>query len=61
MVNEQIVPFEMDYLDWRGRLVHVVGVDQANHRVLYRRPEYLYGLCFYPRRDFGTKFKKVLE
>lgn len=59
MEKEQIVPFEMDCLDQRGRLVHVVGVDQANHRVLFRRPNYHMGLCFIPRRDFGTKFKKV--
>ena len=61
MEIEQIVQFEKDYLDWRGRLVHVVGVDQANHRVLFRRPEYPQGLCFCTRRDFGTKFKKVSE
>ncbi|WP_037033036.1 DUF4222 domain-containing protein [Rahnella sp. WP5] len=61
MENEQIVPFEMDCRDSRGRLVHVVGVDQANHRVLFRRPDYPLGLCFCPRRDFGIKFKKVSE
>ena len=61
MENEQIVPFEMDCRDKHGRLVHVVGVDQANHRVLYRRPDYQFGLCFCPRRDFGTEFKKVSE
>lgn len=61
MEKEQIVPFEMDCRDWRGRLVHVVGVDQANHRVLFRRPDYPQGLCFCPRRDFGPKFKKVSE
>lgn len=46
MENEQIVLFEMDCRDKRGRLVHVVGVDQANQRVLYRRPDYQFGLCF---------------
>lgn len=61
MEIEQIVAFEMDCRDKRGRLVHVVGVDQANQRVLFRRPEYPQGLCFCPRRDFGTKFRKVSE
>ncbi|QHA85566.1 DUF4222 domain-containing protein [Serratia rhizosphaerae] len=60
MENEQIVPFEMDCHDDHGRLVHVIGVDQVNHRVIFRRPGYPYD-CVVPRRDFGTKFKKVVE
>ncbi|SQJ22213.1 DUF4222 domain-containing protein [Serratia rubidaea] len=60
MENEQIVPFEMDCHDDHGRLVHVTGVDQANHRVIFRRPGYPHD-CAVPRRDFGTKFRKVPE
>ncbi|WBF47776.1 DUF4222 domain-containing protein [Serratia rubidaea] len=50
----------MDCHDDHGRLVHVTGVDQANHRVIFRRPGYPHD-CAVPRRDFGTKFRKVPE
>ncbi|MCM2650988.1 DUF4222 domain-containing protein [Serratia marcescens] len=44
--------------DSHGVIVHVTGVDRVNHRVIFRRPGYPYD-CACPRRDFGTKFKKV--
>ncbi|CVA87063.1 DUF4222 domain-containing protein [Serratia liquefaciens] len=60
MENEVIVPFEMDCRDSHGVIVRVIGVDQVNQRVIFRRPGYPYD-CACPRRDFGTKFKKVQE
>jgi len=61
MENEVIVPFEMDCRDSHGVLVHVKGVEKIKNWVLFERPGYEHGLCFCPRRDFGTKFKKVQE
>lgn len=58
MDNEIIVPFEMACRDSHGVVVRVTGIDTVNHRVIFRRPGYPHD-CAYPRRDFGTKFKKV--
>lgn len=61
MENEVIVPFEMTCHDSHGRRIHVVGVEQVKNWVLFRIPGYEHGLCFCPRRDFGTKYKKVKQ
>lgn len=60
MENEVIVPFEMLCRDSHGVIVRVTGVDQLNHRVIFRRPGYEHD-CACPRRDFGRKFKKVQD
>lgn len=65
MEEERIEALDMYFRDSYGVVVHVIGVDTNNHRVIFNRPSffgrpgYEHGLCVCPRRDFKKKFNKV--
>ncbi|QGX91232.1 DUF4222 domain-containing protein [Tatumella sp. TA1] len=58
MEDEVIEPWVQRYTDPRGIEVETVGVDIANHRVIFRRPGYA-PECVCPRCDWSKKFRKV--
>lgn len=56
--DEIIQPWVARYKDPRGVIVETIGVDVANHRVLFMRPPYPH-ICTQPREKWGQKFRRV--
>lgn len=58
--NEIIQPWVAKYKDPRGVIVETIGVDVANNRVLFKRPNYE-PVCVQPRNLWGQKFRRVSD
>ncbi|MBO8132482.1 DUF4222 domain-containing protein [Dickeya fangzhongdai] len=57
-MDERIQQLERDYRDQYGRLVHVIGYDRRNERVIFRRAGYEHE-CVQPLWHFKAKFTRV--
>ncbi|MFJ5503844.1 DUF4222 domain-containing protein [Pectobacterium carotovorum] len=57
-MDEQITELDRRYRDHYGKIVHVVGYDRQNERVIYMREGYEHE-CVSPLWQFQAKFTRV--
>ncbi|HDG5313237.1 DUF4222 domain-containing protein [Pantoea dispersa] len=56
-MNERFVQTSKKYRDRRGIVVHVLGYDRQERRVLFRRPDYPHECCV-PKWYFERYFRE---
>ncbi|WP_440863688.1 DUF4222 domain-containing protein [Symbiopectobacterium purcellii] len=59
-MDEQVTELDRRYLDSYGKVVHVIGYDRQNERVIFMREGYEHE-CVQPLWHFKAKFKRQDE